>query len=44
MNSIEQALKDLDSLTANNKMHIGAFQTKARIYQALGSHILLQGC
>nr|KAJ3422199.1 cytochrome c oxidase subunit 1 [Polyrhizophydium stewartii] len=35
-NDVESALQDLDSITDNNKMHFGAFQTKARIYQALG--------
>lgn len=36
VNDAENALKDLDALTENNKLHMGAFQTKGRIYQALG--------
>ncbi|KAI8923467.1 hypothetical protein BC831DRAFT_470816 [Entophlyctis helioformis] len=35
-NEVESALRDLDNITENNKVHLGAFQTKARIYQALG--------
>ncbi|KAH9251261.1 hypothetical protein BASA81_010883 [Batrachochytrium salamandrivorans] len=35
-NDVENALRDLNSITDNNKMHLGAFQSKARIYQALG--------
>ncbi|KAI8916097.1 hypothetical protein EDD86DRAFT_268223 [Gorgonomyces haynaldii] len=35
-NDVESALRDLDAITANNKLHLGAFQAKARIYQAIG--------
>ena len=35
-NEVELAIKDLDSITDNNKAHLGAFDAKARIYQALG--------
>jgi tetratricopeptide (TPR) repeat protein len=39
-NDGSSALADLDSLTENNKVHLGAFQAKARIYQALGMYKL----
>ena len=35
-NDVEIALKDLDTITDNNKAHIAAFWAKARIYQSLG--------
>jgi tetratricopeptide (TPR) repeat protein len=34
-NDVELALKDLNSITDNNKSHFGAFDAKARIYHAL---------
>ncbi|KAI9199213.1 uncharacterized protein BJ171DRAFT_632051 [Polychytrium aggregatum] len=34
-NNVEYALKDLDSITENNKQHFAAFQTKARIYEEI---------
>jgi tetratricopeptide (TPR) repeat protein len=37
-NDAFSALADLDSLTENNKVHLAAFQAKARIYQALGMY------
>lgn len=36
-NNVELAIKDLDLLTDGNKMHLGAFDTKARIYKELGN-------
>jgi tetratricopeptide (TPR) repeat protein len=39
-NDAASALADLDALTENNKVHLGAFQAKARIYQALGMYKL----
>lgn len=35
-NDAESALRDLDAITENNKIHLAAFQAKARIYQAIG--------
>lgn len=32
------ALIDLEKITENNKVHLGAFQAKARLYQAIGMH------
>ncbi|KAJ3216163.1 cytochrome c oxidase subunit 1 [Clydaea vesicula] len=32
----EEALKDLDTVTDSNRLHLGAFQAKAKIYQLLG--------
>ncbi|KAI9092398.1 hypothetical protein DFS34DRAFT_633351 [Phlyctochytrium arcticum] len=34
--NIQDALRDLDTITDINKQHFGAFQAKARIYQELG--------
>jgi hypothetical protein len=39
---VELALKDLDSITDNNKTHFGSFDAKARIYQALGKLYLIK--
>ncbi|KAJ3108931.1 cytochrome c oxidase subunit 1 [Phlyctochytrium planicorne] len=33
LHNIDAALKDLDAITDSNKLHLGAFQAKARIYQ-----------
>ncbi|KAI8832186.1 hypothetical protein BC829DRAFT_422863 [Chytridium lagenaria] len=33
LHNVEGALKDLDAITDSNKLHLGAFQSKARIYQ-----------
>lgn len=33
---IEEALKDLDTVTDSNRQHYGAFQAKAKIYQHTG--------
>jgi Tfp pilus assembly protein PilF len=33
---VDSALRDLDSITENHKNHLGAFLTKARVYQELG--------
>jgi hypothetical protein len=41
LNNIELAMKDLDALTDGNKSHLGAFDTKARIYKELGNLAIL---
>ncbi|KAJ3212811.1 cytochrome c oxidase subunit 1 [Dinochytrium kinnereticum] len=33
LHNVDAALKDLDAITDSNKLHLGAFQAKARIYQ-----------
>ncbi|KAI8896697.1 hypothetical protein BC833DRAFT_596500 [Globomyces pollinis-pini] len=39
-NDAESALRDLNAITENNRVHLAAFQAKARIYQALGLYKL----
>lgn len=41
LNNVELAIKDLDLLTDGNKSHLGAFDTKARIYKELGMAIFV---
>ncbi|KAJ3324940.1 cytochrome c oxidase subunit 1 [Boothiomyces sp. JEL0866] len=42
-NDAESALRDLDAITENNKIHLAAFQAKARIYQAIGKILVILG-
>ncbi|TPX57923.1 hypothetical protein PhCBS80983_g03494 [Powellomyces hirtus] len=34
---VQAALRDLDGITDTNRQHLGAFQTKGRLYQELGA-------